>query len=73
MMTLSCVTMANLPTYAQAGIAASWGITICRIIQGFSSMGEIIGAQIYLTELIKPPKNYHIVCLIACAEKYIEK
>lgn len=67
MMALSCVVMANLPTYAQVGIAASWGITICRIIQGISSMGEIIGAQIYLTELIKPPKNYPIVCLIACA------
>ena len=68
MMALSCVAMANLPTYAQVGIMASWGITICRIVQGLSSMGEIIGAQIYLTELIKPPANYPIVCLIACSD-----
>jgi MFS family permease len=68
MMALSCVAMANLPTYAQVGIAASWGITICRIVQGLSSMGEIIGAQIYLTELVKPPANYPVVCLIACSD-----
>lgn len=68
MMAISCVVMANLPTYAQIGIAATWGVTICRIIQGLSSMGEIIGAQIYLTELVKPPAQYPIVGLIACAD-----
>ncbi len=68
MMAISCVAMANLPTYAQIGITATWGITICRIIQGLSSMGEIIGAQIYLTELVKPPAQYPIVGLIACAD-----
>ena len=68
MMALSCVVMANLPTYAQIGIAATWGITVCRIVQGLSSMGEIIGAQIYLTELVKPPAQYPIVGLIACAD-----
>jgi len=68
LMALSCVAMANLPTYAQVGIIASWGITICRIFQGISSMGEMIGAQIYLTELVKPPLNYPIVCLIACSD-----
>ena len=67
LMALSCVVMANLPTYAQIGVAASWGITICRIMQGLSSMGEIIGAQLYLTEMIAPPKNYPIVALTACA------
>ena len=33
-MSLSCVFMANLPTYAQIGIVASWIVTICRIVQG---------------------------------------
>src|SRR5579871_7035851 len=41
MMALSCVVMFVLPTYAQIGITASWGVTICRMIQGMSSMGEI--------------------------------
>lgn len=30
-MSISCIIMANLPTYAQIGIAASWIVTICRI------------------------------------------
>lgn len=46
-MSLSCVVMATFPTYAQIGAAAAWVITICRIVQGMSCMGEIIGAELY--------------------------
>lgn len=56
MMSLSCVVMAILPTYAQVGIISSWAMVLCRIIQGMSSIGEIIGAEIYLTETI--PKQF---------------
>ena len=63
MMALSCVLMANLPTYAQIGITASWIMTGCRIFQGLSSMGERMGAEIYITELIKPPSQYFAVSL----------
>lgn len=65
MMSLSCLVMANLPTYAQIGISASWIVTICRIVQGMSSMGEISGAQLYLSEIIKPPARYSAVALLA--------
>jgi MFS transporter, MHS family, proline/betaine transporter len=58
MMAVSCLVMANLPTYAQIGMSAAWIVTICRIAQGISSMGEVIGAQIYLTETIKIPARY---------------
>ena len=68
MMALCCATMAVLPTYAQIGITAAWLVVICRIVQGMSSMGEIIGAQIYLTELIKIPERYPIVSFINCAD-----
>ena len=61
MMALSCITIAMLPTYAQIGITASYVVTICRIVQGISSMGEIVGAQLYLTEFIKPPIQYPAV------------
>jgi MHS family proline/betaine transporter-like MFS transporter len=67
MMSMSCLIMANLPTYAQIGIAASWIMTICRILQGLSSMGEIIGAQIYITEITKPPVQYSAVGFISIA------
>lgn len=69
MMSFSCILMATLPTYAQIGIIASWAITICRILQGISSMGEIMGAEIYLTEMTKPPQSYQIVSLISCSAR----
>lgn len=67
MMSVSCVIMANLPTYAQIGISAAWIVTICRITQGLSSMGEIMGAEIYLTEITKPPIQYPTAALPSLA------
>lgn len=67
LMSISCITMATLPTYEQIGITAAWLVTICRMLQGLSSMGEIVGAEIYLTEFVKPPKQYPMVMLIAIA------
>ena len=64
MMAISCIVMANLPTYAQIGISAAWVITICRIMQGLSAMGEVIGAEIYLTEVIPLPQRYFVVSCI---------
>ena len=61
MMAISCVLMANLPTYAQIGIAAAWIVTICRIVQGISSMGEVVGAEIYLTETISRPALFPVI------------
>ena len=65
MMACSCLTMFSLPTYAQIGITASILVTICRIVQGMSSLGEVVGAELYLTETTKPPVQYPIVGLIA--------
>lgn len=64
MMSTSCLVMANLPTYAQIGITATWIITICRIAQGMSSMGEAIGAELYLTETTKLPLRYPVVASV---------
>jgi MFS family permease len=67
MMAISCLIMANLPTYAQVGITAAWLVTLCRIIQGISSMSEILGAHIYVTEMLKPPSQYVAVSFISVA------
>ncbi|WP_375330941.1 MFS transporter [Candidatus Tisiphia endosymbiont of Oplodontha viridula] len=64
MMAASCLVMANLPTYAQIGGTAAWIVTICRIVQGMSSMGETVGAELYLIETINPPAQYATVALI---------
>ena len=61
MMAVSCIVMASLPTYAQIGVTASCVMIICRIIQGMTSMGEIIGATLYLTETIQRPQQYIVV------------
>lgn len=65
MMALSCIVMANLPTYAQIGISAAWIITICRMVQGVASLGEIVGAEVYLTESIDKPLRYPVVSFVA--------
>ena len=57
-MGLSCFIMANLGTYAEIGIAASIGIILCRILQSFSSLGEIIGAQLYISEILRRPHKF---------------
>ena len=64
MMAITCLIMANAPTYDQIGIAAAWIITLCRILQGMSSMGEIIGAQLFLTEATPLPVRFPVVGLI---------
>ena len=57
-MSLCCVVMANLKNYAEIGIMATIILIICRILQGFSSLGEVLGAQLYLTETLKQPNRY---------------
>ncbi|WP_198027145.1 MFS transporter [Candidatus Paracaedibacter symbiosus] len=67
LMAISCITMANLPTYAQIGISAAWMVTICRMVQGVASLGEIVGAEVYLTESLPVPIRYPYVAFIAVA------
>jgi len=61
---LSCLTIAFLPTYAEIGIKASIIMMGCRVIQSIASMGEVIGALVYITEFTKPPIRYYAVALI---------
>lgn len=65
MMSISCIVMAVLPTYNEIGITAAWIVTICRMIQGLSTMGEVIGANVYITEITRPPLQYVAVGFIA--------
>ncbi|XP_022778632.1 uncharacterized protein LOC111320215, partial [Stylophora pistillata] len=60
-MACCCMMMANLPTYAEIGITAAITVSVLRIMQGMSSMGEIMGAKIYITEIVKPPLQYPMV------------
>jgi MFS family permease len=61
LMSISCFTIAILPTYSEIGISATIILTLCRIIQGMSAPAEMRGAEIYLTESSKPPIQYPLV------------
>jgi MFS family permease len=65
LMAVSCIIMAITPTYAEIGITASLIVTSCRIVQGMSSMGEKMGAEIYIFEITRPPVRYPAVGSIA--------
>jgi MHS family proline/betaine transporter-like MFS transporter len=65
LMALSCFIIANLAPFAQIGVTAAYLLTICRAIQGISSVGEVVGASLYLTEITEPPIRYPVVCTIA--------
>ena len=64
MMASTCFIVANLSTYAEIGITATWMIVACRMVQGVSSLGEVVGAELYLMENLKPPHQYPAVAFI---------
>ena len=64
MMAASCLILANLPTYSQIGITSTYMITLCRMLQGMAASSEATGAQIFITEITKPPVQYVAVSTI---------
>lgn len=66
LMSVACSTMAVLPTYAQIGITAGYIMIGCRILQSISSIGELLGASIYLLETVRQrPLQYSAVSSMA--------
>ena len=63
-MATCCGIMVVVPTYQTIGISSSIIVTCCRIFQGMSSIGEIIGAELYLFEISKPPIRYFLVSMV---------
>jgi MHS family proline/betaine transporter-like MFS transporter len=64
LMAMSCLLMANLPTYAEIGITASWLVTLCRITQGMAAMGEAVGAELYLIESVQRPLRFPVSAVV---------
>ena len=51
----------------QVGASAAWIVTICRIVQGMSSMEARVGAELYL-ESVGVPKRFPAVAFVGvCA------
>ena len=60
MMATACLVMASLPTYAQIGVTASIVVSLCRIVQSLSSVGEVTSCDLYLIESTEPPVQYPV-------------
>ncbi|ABE05114.1 MFS-type transporter [Rickettsia bellii RML369-C] len=61
LMACTCIGIAVLPSYDEIGFTATVLITLFRAIQGISSATEVTGAQLYITEMVKPPLQYPAV------------
>ncbi|MBW8308369.1 MAG: MFS transporter [Candidatus Paracaedibacteraceae bacterium] len=57
--------IASLPSYEKIGLTASVVMILCRMLQGFSSIGEFIGALTYVAESTKAPQSYFYTSLVA--------
>ncbi len=57
MMAVPTVAMAILPTHAQAGWLAAVLLLLCRLAQGLSVGGELIGSVSFITEIAPPHRR----------------
>ncbi len=64
LMALTSFVTASLPTYEKIGITASFVIIICRMLQGFSAVGEVVGARVYISEITTPPHSYYYTTML---------
>lgn len=64
LMSISCILIPNIPSYAEWGVTSSVLFLIMRLIQGFASGGECIAADVFITETIPKPKVYFCSALV---------
>lgn len=65
MMAITCFLIPNIPPYTEIGIYSTILIVCCRMLQGFSSAGEVKGAEVFIAEMIpKAPMIYKTSVLI---------
>jgi len=57
LMTVPTVATGCLPTYARVGIAAPLMLTACRLLQGLSVGGELVGALLHTADHSPPEKR----------------
>lgn len=59
-MAVSCAFIVLIPPYEQWGIYSAYCFLFARVLQGISSSGEGAAADIFCTELVKPPTAYRV-------------
>ncbi len=64
LMSISCVLIPNIPTYAEWGMTSAVLFLLMRLVQGFASGGECIAADVFITETVPKPAVYFCSALV---------
>ncbi|MBY0280781.1 MAG: MFS transporter [Alphaproteobacteria bacterium] len=64
LMSISCILIPNVPSYAELGILSTAVFLCLRLVQGFASGGECIAADVFITETVPKPKVYFCSALV---------
>ena len=65
-MPVCCIFMAFLPSYAQWGITSTLCFFTIRSIQSIMAAGENGSADVYIAEIVAPPKSYFLATVVEC-------
>ncbi len=63
-MSISCILIPNIPSYAKWGGVSTALFLILRLVQGFASGGECIAANVFITETVPRPKVFFYNALV---------
>ena len=66
-MAFSCLFIILIPSHEDWGMYSAYCFLFARILQGISSSGEGAAAEIFCTELVKPPTVYRTCVLLKLA------
>lgn len=61
-----CFITACLPSYNTIGITSAYILTLCRVIQGITSTGELKGAELYMMESVRDSRTQCIYSALLC-------
>ena len=67
LMAICCMVLSITPSYEEIGFTAAIIVTICRLLQGLSSIGESTSSEIYMAEQTQKPERYYYTGIVAYA------
>ena len=65
-MSVCCIFMTFLPTYAQWGITSTLCFFTIRSVQSIMASGENGSADVYVAEVVSAPKSYFLATILEC-------
>lgn len=65
-MSVCCIFITFLPTYAKWGITSTICFFIIRSIQSIMASGENGSADVYVAEIVPAPKSYFLATIVEC-------